>query len=126
LFRETAAVFNMAIPAALRCSASVQFEVQEGFMVDEHLLTFGPFRLETTQGRLWRGEQVIPLRHRTFAMLRYLAEHPGRLVTKAELGINARIAFRYLATGISWVVRYRGKRGDFSCACHHAPSGSNA
>jgi DNA-binding winged helix-turn-helix (wHTH) protein/tetratricopeptide (TPR) repeat protein len=54
-------------------------------MVEEHLLTFGPFRLETTQGRLWRGEQVIPLRHRTFAMLRYLAEHPGRLVTKAEL-----------------------------------------
>ena len=48
-------------------------------------MTFGPFRLETTQARLWRGEQVIPLRRRTFAMLRYLAEHPGRLVTKAEL-----------------------------------------
>jgi predicted ATPase len=54
-------------------------------MVHEHLISFGPFRLETIQGRLWRGEQPVPLRRRSFAMLRYLAEHPGRLVTKAEL-----------------------------------------
>jgi predicted ATPase/DNA-binding winged helix-turn-helix (wHTH) protein len=54
-------------------------------MVQEHLITFGPFHLEITQARLWRGEQAIPLRRRPFAMLRYLAEHPGRLVTKAEL-----------------------------------------
>src|SRR5262245_11051501 len=54
-------------------------------MVQEHLITFGPFRLDTTQARLWRGEQAIPLRRRSFAMLRYFAEHPGRLVTKAEL-----------------------------------------
>ena len=48
-------------------------------------LTFGPYRLETTQARLWRGEQAIPLRPRTGAVLRYLATHPGRLVTKTEL-----------------------------------------
>src|SRR5262249_21951286 len=54
-------------------------------MMQEYHLTFGPFRLETTQARLWRGEQAIPLRPRTFAMLRYLVEHRGRLVTKAEL-----------------------------------------
>ena len=54
-------------------------------MAPEHHLTFGPFRLEMTQGRLWRGDQVIPLRPRSLAMLRYLAEHPGRLVTKAEV-----------------------------------------
>jgi DNA-binding winged helix-turn-helix (wHTH) protein/predicted ATPase len=54
-------------------------------MVQEHLITFGPFRLETTQARLWRGEQAIPLRQRPFAILKYLAKHPGRLVTKAEL-----------------------------------------
>src|SRR5262245_43375446 len=54
-------------------------------MTQEHHLTFGPFRLETTQARLWCGEQAIPLRPRTCAVLRYLAEHPGRLVTKAEL-----------------------------------------
>ena len=54
-------------------------------MAQEHHITFGPFRLETTQARLWRGEQAIPLRPRTGAVLRYLAMHPGRLVTKTEL-----------------------------------------
>ena len=48
-------------------------------------LTFGPFRLDVTQGQLWRGAQVLALRRRSLAMLRYLVEHPGRLVTKAEL-----------------------------------------
>jgi Transcriptional regulatory protein, C terminal len=54
-------------------------------MAPEHHLTFGPFRLEMTRARLWRGEQAIPLRPRAVAMLRYLAAHPDRLVTKAEL-----------------------------------------
>jgi DNA-binding winged helix-turn-helix (wHTH) protein len=54
-------------------------------MVQEHHISFGPFRLETTQARLWRGEQAIPLRPRTGAVLQYLATHPGRLVTKTEL-----------------------------------------
>ena len=54
-------------------------------MDQEHWLAFGPFRLETTQGRLWRGEQVIPLRPRSLAMLCYLVAHPCRLVTKAEV-----------------------------------------
>src|SRR5690606_2464972 len=48
-------------------------------------LGFGPFRLDVTQGQLWHGTQLIALRRRSLAMLRYLAEHPGRLVTKAEL-----------------------------------------
>jgi DNA-binding winged helix-turn-helix (wHTH) protein len=54
-------------------------------MEPEHSLTFGPFRLDLTHRRLWRGEQVIGLRPRTLAVLCYLVEHPGRLVTKAEL-----------------------------------------
>jgi hypothetical protein len=54
-------------------------------MDQEHCLAFGPFRLETTQGRLWCGEQVIPLRPRSLALLCYLVAHPGRLVTKAEV-----------------------------------------
>src|SRR5688500_4498402 len=48
-------------------------------------LTFGPFRLDVTDGRLWRAADVIALRPRALAVLRYLVEHPGRLVTKAEL-----------------------------------------
>jgi len=54
-------------------------------MEPEHQITFGPFRLEVTQGRLWRGDLVIPLRPRSLAVLRYLVAHPGRLVTKAEV-----------------------------------------
>jgi predicted ATPase len=54
-------------------------------MEHEHHIAFGPFRLDVTHGRLWRGEQVIGLRPRSLAVLRYLVEHPGRLVTKAEL-----------------------------------------
>lgn len=54
-------------------------------MTPEYYLTFGPFRLEMTQGRLWRGDQVIPLRPRSLAMLRYLVAPAGRLVTKAEV-----------------------------------------
>ena len=54
-------------------------------MESEHHIAFGPFRLETTQGRLWRGDQVISLRPRSMAMLGYLVAHPGRLVTKAEV-----------------------------------------
>ena len=54
-------------------------------MAPEPPLTFGPIRLERTQGRLWRGDQVIPLRPRSLALLRYLVAHPGRLVTKAEV-----------------------------------------
>jgi DNA-binding winged helix-turn-helix (wHTH) protein len=54
-------------------------------MDQEHAITFGPFRLETTQGRLWQGDHRIALRPRSLAMLGYLAAHPGRLVTKAEV-----------------------------------------
>jgi predicted ATPase/DNA-binding winged helix-turn-helix (wHTH) protein len=54
-------------------------------MAQQYQLTFGPFRLETPQGGLWRGDQRLALRPRSLAMLRYLAAHPGRLVTKAEV-----------------------------------------
>jgi predicted ATPase len=54
-------------------------------MEHAHLIAFGPFCVDVTHGRLWRGEQVIHVRPRSLAMLRYLVEHPARLVTKAEL-----------------------------------------
>jgi predicted ATPase/DNA-binding winged helix-turn-helix (wHTH) protein len=55
-------------------------------MEHAHHIAFGPFRVDVTHGRLYREEQVIGLRPRSLAVLRYLVEHPGRLVTKAELG----------------------------------------
>ena len=54
-------------------------------MEQEHPLAFGPFHFDVTQGRLWQGAQGIVLRPQSLAMLRYLVEHSGRLVTKAEL-----------------------------------------
>src|SRR5712692_8818961 len=50
---------------------------------------FPPFRLDTVNQCLWRGEGLaeerILLAPKAFAVLRYLAEHPGRLVTHDEL-----------------------------------------
>jgi DNA-binding winged helix-turn-helix (wHTH) protein len=47
-------------------------------------LRFGPFRLEAAK-QLRRGDQPVDLRRQSLALLRYLAERPGRLVKKEEL-----------------------------------------
>ncbi len=51
---------------------------------------FPPFRLDTVNQCLWRTgdrdvEAQVPLTPKAFAMLHYLVEHPGRLVTHDEL-----------------------------------------
>src|SRR5215510_7004046 len=46
---------------------------------------FPPFRLDLKGARLWEGGREIRLRPKTFAVLRYLAERPGRLVSTADL-----------------------------------------
>ena len=46
---------------------------------------FPPFWLELSSEQLWRDDHAIALCSKTFAVLRYLAEHPGQLVTKDEL-----------------------------------------
>jgi len=51
-------------------------------------ILFHPFRLDTGNERLWRGSQVVSLRPKSLAVLRYLAEHPGRLIARKEL-LNA-------------------------------------
>jgi len=48
-------------------------------------IVFAPFCLDVRAGQLLRGPQPIPLRPKTFAVLRHLAERPGALVTKGEL-----------------------------------------
>src|SRR5262245_22034217 len=54
-------------------------------MTVSQMLIFAPFRLDLVNARLWREEVVVPLRPKPLAVLRYLVENPGRLVTKAEL-----------------------------------------
>ena len=50
-----------------------------------HHLSFSPFRLDPASQQLWRGAEVVPLRPKAFLLLRYLAEHPERLVSQEEL-----------------------------------------
>jgi adenylate cyclase len=52
---------------------------------EHHLLHFEPFRLDVPNAQLWRGPEVIRLTSKALAVLRYLAERSGQLVTKAEL-----------------------------------------
>ena len=49
------------------------------------LRSFPPFRLDSKNEQLWRENEEVRLRRKTFAVLRHLAEHPGELVTKAAL-----------------------------------------
>jgi DNA-binding winged helix-turn-helix (wHTH) protein len=47
---------------------------------------FGPFRMDLAGEQLWRDDgALVALKPKTFAVLRYLTDHPGRLITKQEL-----------------------------------------
>src|SRR5437764_12088599 len=48
-------------------------------------IDFPPFRLDLGAGRLSCGPDRVDLPPKAFGGLRYLAERPGRLVTKDEL-----------------------------------------
>src|SRR5204863_803188 len=54
-------------------------------MSDELVLAFGSYRLDLRNECLWRGTQSVPLRSKPFALLRYLVEQAGHVITKAEL-----------------------------------------
>ena len=46
---------------------------------------FPPFHLDRVNAQLWRVEEEISLRRKTFDVLLYLVDHAGQLVTKAAL-----------------------------------------
>jgi pimeloyl-ACP methyl ester carboxylesterase/DNA-binding winged helix-turn-helix (wHTH) protein len=48
-------------------------------------LIFGEYRLDGVSGQLYRGEHAVPLAPKAFALLEYMAGHPGRLIPKQEL-----------------------------------------
>ena len=54
-------------------------------MGNEPQIIFNPFSLDLVNECLWLGSQAIKLRPKAFAVLNYLLEHPGQLVTKEEL-----------------------------------------
>jgi predicted ATPase/DNA-binding winged helix-turn-helix (wHTH) protein len=46
---------------------------------------FGEFTLDVSQGCLLKGGEEIKLRPKVYEALKYLVEHPGRLISKQEL-----------------------------------------
>ena len=46
---------------------------------------FAPFRLDLGDERLWRGTEPVRLTAKALAVLGYLVEHAGQLVTKDDL-----------------------------------------
>jgi len=53
--------------------------------VEERSLSFAEYRLDLRRGCLYRSDNEIELRPKSFAVLRYLVENAGRLVAKDEL-----------------------------------------
>src|SRR5215469_3414746 len=50
-----------------------------------HLLEFGPFRIDSQQRLLLRGEEPVPLSPKAFELLLLLAQRSGQVVLKDEL-----------------------------------------
>src|SRR5215467_3207865 len=54
-------------------------------MASSRQITCGPFRLDIANERLIKGAQEIALRPKVFAVLKFLLDHPRRLLTKDEI-----------------------------------------
>src|SRR5512143_2747864 len=54
-------------------------------MRTETQVRFDAFRMDVSNECVWRGEQALKLTLKAFAVLRYLLEHAGQLVTKEAL-----------------------------------------
>ena len=54
-------------------------------MQRSQVLSFGPYRLDSADERLWHFERAVPVTRKAFAVLRVLLSRPGQLITKEEL-----------------------------------------
>src|SRR5262245_44912410 len=63
-----------------RCLARKEAPVQPVLQI-----LFPPFRLDPVNQQVWHGVEQVALRPKPFAVLRYLVEHAGQLVSRAEL-----------------------------------------
>ena len=76
-----------------------------------------PLRLDPDNLRLWCGDDVLALTPKAFAVLRYLVEHPRRLVSKQEL-LEALWPNTYVGDSVLkvTVLEIRKALGDRPCA----------
>lgn len=49
------------------------------------MMEFGAYRLDPDEERVWKGQKLLSLRRKPFAILRYLVANPKRVVTHDEL-----------------------------------------
>jgi DNA-binding winged helix-turn-helix (wHTH) protein len=54
-------------------------------MTQEMVAAFADVRIDIANAQVWRGQEALHLTPTAFALLRYLVEHAGQLVTKEEL-----------------------------------------
>ena len=54
-------------------------------MPSEKSVLFPPYRLDPANECVWLGPESIVLTHKAYGVLRFLLQHPSRLVTKEEL-----------------------------------------
>lgn len=62
--------------------------VQTSLTVNDKRIVFDDFSLDLVNECLWKGSEEIKVRPKAFALLNYLLNRPGQLVTKEEL-LNA-------------------------------------
>jgi DNA-binding winged helix-turn-helix (wHTH) protein len=82
--------------------------------------SFRSFRLDSLNQCLWQGEKRVPLTPKAFDVLRYLVEHPARLVTQDEIlealwpetYVNPELIKKYIL-GIRKVLGDRHDRPEF-------------
>src|SRR5262245_56513594 len=58
---------------------------QGGAVQPEPRVFFSSFQVDLTSEQVWCEGQLVPLRPKLFAILRYLVEQAGRLVSREEL-----------------------------------------
>src|SRR5215813_14886664 len=81
---------------------------------------FHSFRLDSLNQCLWCGQQRVPLTPKAFDVLRYLVDHPGRLVTQDEIleaiwpetYVNPELIKKYILKYILGIRKALGDRHD--------------
>ncbi len=53
--------------------------------MEVHQINVPPLRLDLREERLWNEEQLINLRPKTWALIRYMVERPHELLSKQQL-----------------------------------------
>jgi len=76
-------------------------------------IVFPPFRLDVTNFRLWREDEVIIIRPKTFDVLRCLVERAGQLVIKEEILATVWPGARVSSAGLKrYIQEIRAALGD--------------